>query len=164
MWEFPFKSNRSGYLENETHRECSNCHRIFLKRVPAFSSHKAWCPTCRSLFDKKRSLEKRMLARAKGRAKEYGIEFNIELEDIIIPEICPILDIPLAKSETGTIGPNSPTLDRMYNDKGYVKGNVWVISNLANSMKNSATMEQLQKFADWVNSDNMFNKGKQNED
>lgn len=82
---------------------------------------------------------------AYNRAKTKGIEFNIEESDIIIPERCPLLDIPL---EFGTKADYnaSPSLDRIDNTKGYIKGNIWVISKKANTMKNSATLEELYTF------------------
>src|SRR5580658_9953963 len=36
-----------------------------------------------------------MLASAKQRAREKGIEFSIDIEDFDIPEFCPILGTPL---------------------------------------------------------------------
>ena len=41
------------------------------------------------------NIEKVMLSRAKKRAKELNLPFNITLDDIIIPNLCPILEIPL---------------------------------------------------------------------
>ena len=92
--------------------------------------------------------ERVLLKAAKARAKKYGHEFNIEVEDIIIPEYCPLLDLKI-EIRRGGHGPQdcSPSLDRIDNTKGYVKGNVWVISWLANKMKATATDEQLLTFA-----------------
>lgn len=39
---------------------------------------------------------------------------------------------------------NSPTIDRINPKLGYIKGNVWVISNKANRFKNDATLEELE--------------------
>lgn len=85
---------------------------------------------------------------AKARAAKYGHEFTIDLEDVQIPEYCPLLGIKLEPRQGGK-GPqdNSPSLDRIDNNLGYVKGNVWVVSWLANKMKATATHEQLLTFA-----------------
>ncbi len=87
----------------------------------------------------------------KNRVKSKGLEFNLDLSDIKIPENCPILNIPLRRN-VGHKGasPNSPSVDRINNDKGYIKGNIQVISTKANIMKSSASVEELQRFADWV--------------
>lgn len=71
---------------------------------------------------------------AKERAAEKDLEFSIEISDIVIPESCPLLDIPL-KNGVGRVTPNSPSLDRISNSRGYVPGNVWVVSNAANTCK-----------------------------
>ena len=91
---------------------------------------------------------------AKRRAKNKGLEFNINKTDIDIPIICPILGIPIVKIYTKgkNSGPtsNSPSLDRIDNTKGYVKDNVRVISHKANTMKHNASPIELIRFAEWV--------------
>ena len=97
------------------------------------------------------SIKAKLLKRARYRAKKKGQPFDLELDDITISSYCPILGIPLHVNE-GLIGgrDNSPTLDRKSNDLGYVKGNVWVISQLANQMKSNASAEHLKAFSKWI--------------
>jgi hypothetical protein len=85
--------------------------------------------------------EKAMLQGAKTRAKKNNLAFDLSLDDIQIPERCPILGIKLERGNDWADG--SPSLDKIYPDKGYVKGNVQVISNLANRMKSNATFAQM---------------------
>jgi hypothetical protein len=96
----------------------------------------------------KQNPHKTLLKSAKQRSVKYNHEFNIDLTDIIIPEYCPLLGIKIEPREGGH-GPkdSSPSLDRIDNTKGYIKGNVWVISWLANKMKATATNEQLLTFS-----------------
>ena len=92
---------------------------------------------------------------AKQRAKTKGITFTIEFADLVFLDRCPILDIPL-KSYSGHVDKrpggrfDSYSIDRIDPTKGYITGNVQVISHLANMMKSAATPEQLLKFAAWV--------------
>lgn len=67
-----------------------------------------------------------------------------------IPETCLILGIPISPSRRGESRNGSPSVDRLDNTKCYTKDNIQVVSNLANSMKNCATPEQLILFAKWV--------------
>ena len=89
--------------------------------------------------------EWRMYTQAKRRAKERGLEFNIELSDIVIPDKCPLLGVPFVNGVKGDYE-FTPSLDRIDPTKGYVKGNIWVITKKANSMKNSATKAELLTF------------------
>ena len=91
-----------------------------------------------------------LFSEAKARAKRKGLEFSITIDDIFITELCPILLIPMIVGN-GKLTNNSPSLDRFDNSKGYVKGNVMVVSHLANTMKNAATKEQLLRFAEYIN-------------
>jgi hypothetical protein len=83
-----------------------------------------------------------LLAGARRRAKDCGQEFALVASDIQVPEMCPLLGTPLFFGE-GKVGPNSPTLDRVDSTKGYVPGNVWVVSHRANQIKNDATAAEL---------------------
>jgi hypothetical protein len=87
-------------------------------------------------------LKQTLFKLAKKRALKKGLEFNIELKDIHIPKRCPILKVLLICSTR-----YSPSIDRIYPDKGYIKGNIVVISTLANSMKANATPKELLIFA-----------------
>jgi hypothetical protein len=87
---------------------------------------------------------RRMLAHAKYRAKERGLAFSITLEDVVIPDICPLLGVPL-NFGVGEHHDGSPSLDRKDSSKGYVRGNVWVISRRANVIKNDATTAELRR-------------------
>lgn len=93
--------------------------------------------------------KKKMLLGAKTRAKSKGWEFDLTLDDIVIPEVCPILETKLTRGDhkRWEAPENTISLDRIDPTKGYVKGNVRVISTLANTMKNNATFEQLRIFA-----------------
>ena len=91
----------------------------------------------------------------KRRAKSKNIPFNLDLQYLFIlsPSNCPVLNTPLSWCEKhDKKGPknNSPSLDRIDPEKGYVKGNVMWMSQLANTMKNSASKEELKLFANWV--------------
>lgn len=92
-----------------------------------------------------------MVTRARARAKEKGVPFNLKATDITIPDLCPYIGMPLEKTTgSNTAQPNSPSIDRIVPALGYVRGNVEVISHLANTMKSNATKEQLVAFAKGV--------------
>ena len=90
--------------------------------------------------------EKMMFWSAKSRAKKKDLPFNLELQDIIVPKVCPVLPwielTPVANKETRFT--TSPALDRVIPELGYTKGNVRVISGRANVLKNNATIEELE--------------------
>jgi hypothetical protein len=138
--------NRQGYKVSDTHRECTKCSSIF-----EITSAMTLCKICNSNRVKSLTPEWKMHQRAKQRSKENGREFNILVSDIVIPDKCPILGIEL-NMNSGKSGAyrNSPSLDRIDNSKGYIEGNIQVISQLANAMKCHASNEELHAFAKWV--------------
>ena len=80
--------------------------------------------------------------------KNKGKHVNIKPEDIIVNEYCPFLGVKIDYRSISTkkFLDNSSSFDRIVNCKSYVSGNVWIISRLANVMKNEATDEQLKTF------------------
>jgi hypothetical protein len=95
------------------------------------------------------NLPRMMLKSAKIRASQINIPCTITVDDIVIPEYCPVLGMALVPGGDGTHD-NSPSLDKIDPDKGYVPGNVQVISKKANTMKSNATSKELWAFARWV--------------
>jgi hypothetical protein len=85
--------------------------------------------------------------RAKESSKQRNKEFNLTIDDIIIPIHCPYLNVELITSFEDTNHSNYYSIDRIDSSKGYVKGNIQIISLLANIMKNNATTEQLITFS-----------------
>ena len=125
-----------------TSGHCRLCTSIYMKKW-----HVAHPTYSRTWFED--HLSKAMLNNARKRARKKGVAFSIEESDIHIPELCPIfgfrLEIGLGRSI-----PTSPTLDRIVSTKGYVKGNIRVISQKANQIKSCATPEEIMKVATFM--------------
>jgi hypothetical protein len=94
---------------------------------------------------RKKKPTKQLLWSARHRAKRRGTPFDIDESDIVIPDVCPLLGIPLFIMD-GKPGNNSPTLDEVRCGEGYTKGNVRVISHKANTMKQDHTVETMERF------------------
>jgi len=81
----------------------------------------------------------------KKRAKERGVDFNLQIEDIPeIPKVCPVLKIKIKENTKSAPLDSSPSLDRINPKLGYIRGNVRFISNRANRIKSDATLEELK--------------------
>lgn len=91
----------------------------------------------------------RLYYEAKKRAKERNFEFTITKEDIVLPDVCPILGVKL-ESHDRVFGRNSYTLDRIDSTRGYVKGNVRVISWQANYIKSNLSLEQAENLLRYI--------------
>lgn len=98
-------------------------------------------------MSKSKRPEYKLWLRAKQRAKERGIFFDLKLEDIVIPKYCPILGIELKKTNNRD---TSPSLDRYIPELGYVPGNIAVISNRANQIKSNANLQELKRLVSWL--------------
>ena len=91
--------------------------------------------------------KRKLLENAKNRARRKGVPFHITIDDFEIPDVCPLLRIPLKRNK-GQAGDDSASLDRLIPDKGYVKGNILVISHRANVIKNNASIDELMTLTD----------------
>lgn len=95
--------------------------------------------------------ERYMFYNCKKRANKASLEFNLDMSDFVVPEICPVLGIPLFWSD-GKKTDHTPSMDRVDNDKGYIKGNVCIISEKANRMKQNHTLASLKLFVNYMES------------
>jgi len=87
--------------------------------------------------------ENRLLNYARRNSKRRGEECDLRIEDIVIPEYCPLLGIKL-EAGSHSKQDTSPSVDRIDSSKGYTRENVWVISQRANRIKNNSTIEELR--------------------
>lgn len=74
-----------------------------------------------------------------------NIPFDLTPEDIEITDVCPIFNVSFEEK-----GPNSPTIDKIIPEKGYVKGNICMISNRANRIKDNGTAEEHRLIAKYI--------------
>ena len=86
---------------------------------------------------------------ARQRARKKGVAFTILPLDIIIPDRCPILDIPL-KGFEGYSSYASTTIDRLIPELGYRPDNIIIISKRANTIKSDASIEDLRKIMNYM--------------
>lgn len=91
-----------------------------------------------------RSYKQKLLATVKCRANKRGIEFNLHLEDIVIPEFCAISGLKLVPGK-GRPTDSSPSIDRIDNSKGYLKENIQIISQRINRRKSDLSLEEIKR-------------------
>ena len=87
---------------------------------------------------------------SRSRAKKRGLEFELTVDCMEWPSHCPILGIELDYNTSGKLQDNSPSIDRIDNARGYLQDNVAVISTRANTLKNSATLEEVERIYTWL--------------
>lgn len=86
------------------------------------------------------------IANARNRAKARGLEFDLQLEDLLpLPSHCPVFGMALNYQSDDPNDPAGFSLDRIDNLKGYVRGNVVVVSLKANKLKRDASLDDLRQ-------------------
>jgi hypothetical protein len=113
---------------NKYQMSCSDCARIW------YLNYKI---TKRALY---------LFRAAKARAKKFAVEFTISESDIVIPENCPVLGIPLDWRNREY----AASVDRIDISQGYVPGNVCVISGRANRLKSNATVNEIEAILNYM--------------
>lgn len=111
---------------------CRDCNAAYMRRYLRERRHKV---PARSLWE-----------RARKRAKDRGLPFAISKSSIAIPPNCPALGLPIKFG--GRRSQLSPSLDRIVPERGYVDGNVRVISDRANRLKGKRTLNELLDLAE----------------
>jgi endogenous inhibitor of DNA gyrase (YacG/DUF329 family) len=126
---FVYKGGISHYKRNKNHfcsRECQNVKHGMSRRIDREYRYEVW-------------------SHASRRARKKDLEFNLTPQDIPeIPEYCPILNIKLEKNNGAGPKDYSPSLDRIDSTKGYIVGNIRIISNRANRIKSDSTFEEIE--------------------
>jgi hypothetical protein len=134
-------------------KRCTKCH--YKKYKKSYSERNKERYKDEEFRERKKEYSKRyrqenpeliMFQSARSRSKSNNIEFNLDISDVVIPDKCPILEIPFCLTNGDYRKDDSPTLDRIDPKKGYTKGNVRVISYKANVMKNDATLDTMKTF------------------
>ena len=142
-------------------KKCKGCKKILTLNNFNTRIEKKWkglrskCKNCSNL-DMKKNYSKnpipQILSNAKIRSKEKNIFFDIDTEYLksIFPKdnMCPVLNIPF---QMGYLNENkknrdqSPSLDRIIPEKGYIKGNLVFVCDVVNRVKSNSSMEILEK-------------------
>ena len=95
------------------------------------------------------SVKRLKFSAKKANAKRNGIEFTLQFGHFEWPKYCPILGLEIDYFADGR-QENSPSIDRIDSSKGYIPGNVHVISWRANRIKNDGTAEEHYKIAKYL--------------
>ena len=143
-----FKKDKSG--RDGLGNICKKCHSIETYRTRRENPERISKQYRRTQRWQDANPDFKILQAAKRRAKQHGIPFGITRKDILIPEVCPVLGIPLVVGGSRFATANSPSLDRIIPELGYVPGNIAVISHKANTIKSNATIEELEAVVAWL--------------
>lgn len=154
--DFHPRRDRAGKGRGALMSACKECHRATqrsayhadIEKSRAYHRKKK-----RGYYSKKRDFDpvRWMLGVLKARARRAGIPFDLAPPDVFIPEHCPVLGLKLRRPGDGSKD-DSPSFDRIDPRKGYVRGNVTIISMRANRLKSDATVAELERVARWMRS------------
>lgn len=125
-------------VDPEYRRHLSEVAKASAERVHARDPKRAWAKTaCKN---------------ARRRAELRGLPFDLAADELMCPDKCPALGVSLSYDMGKGRGGRwfSPSLDRVIPERGYVKGNVRVISKKANTIKSNASADELERVLAYV--------------
>lgn len=153
---------------------CSTCKESLSKEKFRQINRKNWsgfypqCKNCESILMRIRYEKNpipQMLSNAKIRAKQKNVDFNLTSNFLkkIFPKNnkCPVTGFNFHFGYKNLVKRNkdfAPSLDRIVPEKGYVEGNVIVISDIANRIKSDTTFEILEKVYEFYKKFKITNK------
>ncbi len=151
-WELdnPDKARAKGKRYHARHRATYNAKkRKALRDVRRILSSNPY--TLKNSF----AIVKRIITGIKRRARDREIAFSMTPEDLLpLPTHCPILGLELVYlaqlDSKGHRLPNLASVDRLYSEKGYVSGNVGIVSYRGNMLKNNASVEELRNIITYL--------------
>ena len=140
--------------QQKNHCYCKVCHATYHReRYRKKYAHK---PRIKELVERGKRKDhpaQRMFHSAAERARKKGIEFDLDLWKLEVPQVCPVLGIPLDRRDIQ----HAPSLDRVDPKRGYTHDNVRIISFRANSIKQDATADEIKRVLEYmINESNPF--------
>ena len=153
------RNGKNGYGEPRLKVVCLTCKQLLPQNLFSYKikndSTKGIrdnCKKCSVIRAEKERLKRKenwkykpslhMLNNSKQRAKAAGLKHTLIIDDIIIPDFCPVLNIKLETGDRKS-HENAPSIDRIDNNKGYIKDNIMIMSTRANKLKKDATIDEL---------------------
>lgn len=145
-------------------KACCKCGEVkslddfYVDRNKPGNRRAAYCKLCRnrkrgglcySTTWKHKHPDRAVFNQVKQNARKRGDPFFLTVEDIKVPETCPVLGIPIFLTP-GKRTDNTPSVDRVDNSKGYTKENVVIISWRANQIKRDASLQELKKLVEYL--------------
>ena len=137
------RSCHNAYCSEPIHLQQNRDRRRELRKNPEYRKMEQ----VREKIRREGKFKETWLVHLRQQAKVRNMEFDLTLEDLPdIPKVCPILKTPFVKYTWSAV-----SVDRIDSTKGYIKGNIQIISRMANAMKSHATIEQLIQFSKyWI--------------
>ncbi len=105
----------------------------------------------RTEYDEKRI--RKVLSVKRAKCRRAGILWDLSFEHVQrifpAPLICPVFKKPMEWADSPGHA-DSPSLDRIIPERGYIEGNVAWISNKANRLKGDASLSEITSLCNWL--------------